>query len=94
MERAAYRLMAAHEDRHWWFAGRRAVIGALLDRMDLPADPSIVEAGCGTGGNLDMLGQRGVVRAFEPFGEAVGELEDDGGIMIVWPICNFRSFSM
>jgi SAM-dependent methyltransferase len=68
--------MAAHEDRHWWFAGRRAVIGALLDRMDLPADPSIVEAGCGTGGNLDMLGQRGEVHAFEPFGEAVDIARD------------------
>ena len=26
-------------------------------------------------------------------GEALGELAE-GGIMIVWPICNFRSFSM
>jgi SAM-dependent methyltransferase len=68
--------MAAHEDRHWWFAGRRAVIGALLDRMDLPTDPSIVEAGCGTGGNLDMLRERGIVRAFEPFGEAVDIARD------------------
>jgi SAM-dependent methyltransferase len=68
--------MAAHEDRHWWFAGRRAVIAALLDRMDLPVHPSIVEAGCGTGGNLDMLGERGVVRAFEPFGEAVDIAKD------------------
>src|SRR5690242_13218360 len=76
MERAAYRLMAAHEDRHWWFAGRRAVIGALLDRMDLPPNPSIVEAGCGTGGNLDMLAERGRVSAFEPHGEAVDIARD------------------
>jgi SAM-dependent methyltransferase len=68
--------MAAHEDRHWWFAGRRSVIGALLDRMDLPPEPSIVEAGCGTGGNLDMLRERGVVQAFEPFGEAVDIARD------------------
>src|SRR2546427_477259 len=40
------------------------------------AGASIVEAGCGTGGNLDMLGQRGVVHAFEPFGEAVDIARD------------------
>jgi SAM-dependent methyltransferase len=71
MERAAYALMAAQEDRHWWFVGRRAVISALLDRVDLPAHPRILEAGCGTGGNLGLLEQRGLVSAFEPFDDAV-----------------------
>lgn len=71
MERAAYALMAAHEDRHWWFVGRRAVIAALLDRIDLPERPRILEAGCGSGGNLDLLQDRGVVSAFEPFDEAL-----------------------
>jgi len=62
--------MAAHEDRHWWFVGRRAVICALLDRIDLPERATILEAGCGTGGNLYMLSERGTVSAFEPHGEA------------------------
>jgi SAM-dependent methyltransferase len=70
MERSAYALMAAHEDRHWWFVGRRAVIGAMLDRIALPDRPRILEAGCGTGGNLGLLEERGVVSAFEPFEEA------------------------
>jgi SAM-dependent methyltransferase len=76
MERAAYALMAAHEDRHWWFVGRRAVIGALLDRIDLPERPRILEAGCGSGGNLGLLAERGQVSAFEPFGEAAGSARD------------------
>lgn len=70
METQAYREMAAHEDHHWWFAGRRAVIEALIDRVGLPPNASILEAGCGTGGNLYMLRRRGVVSAFEPFVEA------------------------
>ena len=70
MERAAYTLMAAHEDRHWWFVGRRAVIGAMLDRIALPSRPRILEAGCGTGGNLGLLAERGIVSAFEPYEEA------------------------
>lgn len=70
MEPEVYRAMAAHEDRHWWFVGRRAVICALLDRVRLPEGASILEAGCGTGGNLYMLAERGTVSAFEPHEEA------------------------
>ena len=76
MERAAYALMAAHEDRHWWFVGRRAVIAALLDRIALPDRPRILEAGCGSGGNLGLLHERGQVSAFEPFGEAFHSARD------------------
>ena len=62
--------MAAHEDRHWWFVGRRAVIGALLRRVPLGSSACVLEAGCGTGGNLYMLSGAGQVSAFEPYGEA------------------------
>lgn len=70
MEVEAYRAMAAHEDHHWWFVGRRAVISALLDRIEIPADARILEAACGTGGNLYVLAERGTVAAFEPHEEA------------------------
>ena len=50
MEPEAFELMAAQEDRHWWFVGRRAVVGALLDRIELPPQARVLEAGCGTGG--------------------------------------------
>jgi SAM-dependent methyltransferase len=76
MERAAYAQMAAHEDRHWWFVGRRAVIASLLDRIELGPNPLILEAGCGSGGNLGLLEHRGRVSAFEPFDEAVGSARD------------------
>lgn len=61
-----YRAMAAHEDCHWWFVGRRAVIRALLRSIGLKPQARILEAGCGTGGNLYMLGEHGDVAAFEP----------------------------
>jgi SAM-dependent methyltransferase len=76
MEPAAYALMAAHEDRHWWFVGRRAVIAALLDRISLPERPRILEAGCGSGGNLGLLQGRGIVSAFEPFDDAAESARD------------------
>jgi SAM-dependent methyltransferase len=58
--------MAAHEDRHWWFVGRRAVIGAMLERVPFGPDARVLEAGCGTGGNLYLLSEVGQVAAFEP----------------------------
>jgi SAM-dependent methyltransferase len=71
MESDAYTLMAAHEANHWWFVGRRAVIDAVLDRQGLPQDARILEAGCGTGGNLYLLQGRGSVYAFEPSAVAI-----------------------
>ncbi len=54
--------MAAVEDRHWWYGGMRAIAAALLDgayrgRTGL----SILDAGCGTGGNALFLRRYGTV---------------------------------
>ena len=58
--------LAAAEDRHWWFVGRRVILASVLDGLDLPQDADLLEAGCGNGANLDMLRRFGKVRAFEP----------------------------
>ena len=71
MDIEAYSLMASHEADHWWFVGRRAVLRAVLSRLDLPANARILEAGCGTGGNLYFLKQLGDVAAFEPHAAAL-----------------------
>ena len=59
MERAEYDLMAAVEDRMWWFRGLHALAtGAWLRaRRGFPKSQSILalDAGCGTGGLLRQL---------------------------------------
>lgn len=49
--------MAALEGTHWWYRGLRDVLGQTLRRpqFQLPARARILDAGCGTGGNLRML---------------------------------------
>ena len=65
MDPSAYREMADTEGRHWWFTGRRAILTTLLRRLALPREARILEIGCGTGGNLDMLAAFGRVSAME-----------------------------
>lgn len=61
----AYLEMAAVEDRHWWFVGRRQILSNFLSTLDLDPQSSIIEVGCGTGGNLGMLAEFGRVHAIE-----------------------------
>jgi len=71
MDRQVYARMAALEERHWWFVARRRILADVLTRQaDLPHSARILEAGCGTGGNLSMLARFGQVMAFEPDPEA------------------------
>jgi SAM-dependent methyltransferase len=65
MDPAIYPRMAAVEDVHWWFAGRRAICERMLDRVQLPTDAAILELGCGTGGNFQMLARRGRLYAMD-----------------------------
>ena len=66
MELAAYQSLRDSQDRHWWFVGRRRIVAQLIARfVPLPAKARVLEAGCGYGGNLAMLGQLGDVQAFE-----------------------------
>jgi SAM-dependent methyltransferase len=65
VERAQYDLMFAQEERHWWYVGMRRISAALLDRhgprTGRNGPPSILDAGCGSGGTTRFLAERGAV---------------------------------
>jgi SAM-dependent methyltransferase len=66
MERSVYREMAELDERHWWYRARRQVLADLIRREAMPqAHAHILEIGCGTGHNLEMLGSFGEVDALE-----------------------------
>lgn len=66
MDREVYKRMSDLEMRHWWFVGRREILADLIRRLVRPKDGArILEAGCGSGGNLGMLSRFGQVDAFE-----------------------------
>lgn len=71
MEEAVYQTMYRLEDRHWWFRGRRAVIEALLGRARLDSPLRVLDAGCGTGRNLQEYGRLGPATGVDPSPQAV-----------------------
>lgn len=60
-----YAQMREVEDKHWWFVARRQILQSILATLELPEEAHILDAGCGTGGNLAMLQTFGVVSAME-----------------------------
>ena len=66
MERAVFDRMAEHDRTHWWFTARRDILSDLIARaVPLPVRPRILEVGCGTGHNFDMLKSFGELEAAE-----------------------------
>jgi len=68
MQQHTYAIMDEVEGSHWWFVGRRSILESFLDQIhsSLTTHRSplrILDIGCGTGANLEMLSQ---------FGEAEG----------------------
>jgi SAM-dependent methyltransferase len=66
MERIVYDRMAELDERHWWYRARREVLASLIARrIKLQTGARILEIGCGTGHNLQMLARFGDVDGIE-----------------------------
>jgi SAM-dependent methyltransferase len=71
MERAVFDRMAEHDQVHWWYVARRRILAELIARHAAPPEGGrILEIGCGTGHNFDMLRAFGRLDAIEVDGEA------------------------
>src|SRR6185295_3349533 len=80
MQQHTYAIMRRVEASHWWFVGRRQIIRSFLQRLipDLQtnregqaATVHILDVGCGTGANLEMLSEFGAAEGVDVSNEAL-----------------------
>jgi SAM-dependent methyltransferase len=81
MQQHTYSIMYQVEGSHWWFAGRRKIIeGFLRDICHKlgKKSPNILDVGCGTGANLEMLSQFGTAEGVDVSPEALSFCRERG----------------
>jgi SAM-dependent methyltransferase len=74
MQQHTYSIMYEVEGKHWWFAGRRRIIAEFVGRVCREMSesrPRILDVGCGTGANLQMLSQFGAAAGVDVSAEAL-----------------------
>src|SRR2546430_3051336 len=74
MQQHTYSIMYEVEEHHWWFVGRRRIIErfvAAVCREIGKRKPRILDVGCGTGANLQMLAKHGASEGVDVSGEAL-----------------------
>ena len=76
MQKHTYAIMDEVEGSHWWFVGRRAILENFLksisDKIRDPLVPiRILDVGCGTGANLEMLSQFGTAEGVDVSDDAL-----------------------
>ena len=74
MEQHTYGIMNDVEDKHWWFVGRRAILESfmrsIVEKITVE-NPKILDVGCGTGANLEMLKQFGAAEGVDVSDDAL-----------------------
>lgn len=76
MQQHTYAIMDEVEGSHWWFVGRRKILESFLDsicsRISTPdSQLRILDVGCGTGANLEMLAQYGEAEGVDVSNDAL-----------------------
>jgi SAM-dependent methyltransferase len=79
MDERLLKTMLDVDEQHWWYRGRRRVIRAELDRLPIPPNAQILDAGCGSGRTLEELVDYGEVFGVE-LNEDAAEVARNRGV--------------
>jgi SAM-dependent methyltransferase len=63
--------MLAAAEVHWWYRGRRRIVRAELERLDLPEGARLLDVGCASGQMLDLLSEFGSATGVDPDEESI-----------------------
>lgn len=88
MKRSSYEKMKKYEDLHWWYKARRKILQKVLNsHFKNKKTASILEIGCGSGGNLQLLSFFGKTCAMEMDESAIESAQER-------KICEIRKGSL
>lgn len=92
MERVLFDRMASGAASHWWYVARRRILADLIRRKIGPGSESrILEIGCGTGHNFEMLARFGDVDGLEVDDAARATAQEAlGRLVLSAPLPNLR----
>ncbi len=71
MQKAEYEKMYRHEDTYWWYVAKRRFIQTFLVSLKRLTRRKILDVGCGTGRNIQLLAGYGTVTGIDVSEEAV-----------------------
>lgn len=79
MQPHTYSIMYRVEETHWWYVGRRRIISSFLEWITRSTKPGrILDVGCGTGANLEMLSEFGEAEGIDVSKEALAFCRERG----------------
>ncbi len=80
MDRILYQAHFEHDERHWWYEGRRAIVQTVMRTvLHVPPQATLLDVGSGAGGMVPLLQRFGTVSVLEPDREAAGRLQEKFG---------------
>ncbi len=82
MKEHAYGELHQLERGHWWYRGTRSIYRTLLRQYGLGPCDSILDLGCGTGGNLELLSHFGSVTGMDPWRPALMLGPSDAAVLV------------
>jgi len=91
MEKQEYENVFKAEDDHWWYAGMRDIFFSLSSEY-LEKGMKILDAGCGTGKNAEVLAKYGNVIAFDISDDALQFSRKRGIKNLIKASVNFLPF--
>ncbi|MFZ2024775.1 MAG: class I SAM-dependent methyltransferase [Microgenomates group bacterium] len=71
MEKKEYEKMYRYEDTYWWYVAKRNFIQTFLASMRRLTRLTILDVGCGTGRNMQLLANYGTVTGIDASKDAV-----------------------
>jgi len=72
MQSAQFQAQFRYEPSHWWFVARRKILTAIVSQVLPPSrSTSIVDIGCGTGGNIGSLSASYACTGIDQSAEAI-----------------------